>query len=79
MNKTQLVAAAGVKKEAVDAVLNAIVAAVKAGETVAVPGFGTFSVVERAERKGINPATKQAIVIPAKKAVKFKAGKNFAF
>ena len=34
----------------------------------------TFSISERAERKGINPATKQEITIPAKKVVKFKPG-----
>lgn len=79
MNKTELAAKAGVKKEVVDAVLNAIVEAVKAGETVSVIGFGTFGVVERAAHKGINPLTKQAIEIPAKKAVKFKAGSKFAF
>lgn len=78
MNKTELIAKVG-KTTTVDAVLAAIVDAVKNGETVAIPGFGTFSVVERAARKGINPATKQTIEIPAKKAVKFKAGSKFAF
>lgn len=78
MNKAELVKAAGVKKEALDAILNAIEAAVKNGENVVIPGFGSFVVKERAERKGINPLTKQAIVIPAKKAVAFKAGKGLA-
>lgn len=31
-------------------------------------------VVEKAERMGINPATKESITIKAKKAIKFKAG-----
>ncbi len=48
--------------------------ALKEGDKVALIGFGTFSVVEKAERKGVNPATKKEIVIPAKKVVKFKAG-----
>ena len=41
---------------------------------MALVGFGTFSVSERAGRTGINPATKQPIEIPAKKVVKFKPG-----
>ncbi len=45
----------------------------KAGDKVALVGFGTFSVSERAARTGINPSTKAAITIPAKKVAKFKA------
>jgi DNA-binding protein HU-beta len=37
-------------------------------------GFGTFSVAERSARMGINPSTKKAIEIPAKKVAKFKPG-----
>lgn len=82
MNKTELVnaiaEAAGLSKadskKALDATLEAIAEAVKKGDKVALLGFGTFSVSERAERQGINPATKQTITIPAKKVVKFKAG-----
>ena len=37
-------------------------------------GFGTFSVMERAGRIGINPATKKPIQIEAKKVAKFKPG-----
>ncbi len=48
-------------------------------EKVALVGFGTFDVTKRKARKGINPATKKAITIPAKKVVKFKAGKELAF
>ena len=38
-------------------------------------GFGTFKVTERKAKKGRNPATGEAIQIPAKKAPIFKAGK----
>ena len=87
MNKTELVAkiaeGAGMSKvdakKALEATLDAITAAVKGGEKVALVGFGTFAVATRAARKGINPATKKAITIPAKKAVKFKAGSELAF
>lgn len=81
MNKTDLVnaiAAEGLtkadSKKALDAVLNAISGALKEGDKVALIGFGTFSVIERPAREGINPATKEKIQIAAKKVVKFKAG-----
>ena len=82
MNKAELVKAiaaeSGLSKKDSEAALNAVVASVtkalKDGDKVALIGFGTFSVAEKAERKGVNPATKQEIVIPAKKVVKFKAG-----
>ncbi len=86
MNKTELVAqiaeGAGLSKvdakKALDATLDAIQKAVKKGDKVALVGFGTFSVAKRDARKGINPATKKTITIPAKKVVKFKAGKELA-
>jgi DNA-binding protein HU-beta len=40
------------------------------------PGFGTFSIVQRKATTGINPRTKEPIQIPAKKVVKFKPFKN---
>ncbi|MBW2651403.1 MAG: HU family DNA-binding protein [Deltaproteobacteria bacterium] len=61
---------------AVNAVLDTIENTLKDGENVALPGFGTFSVKDRAERKGRNPQTGEEITIPAGKVVKFKAGKN---
>ena len=87
MNKTELVAkiaeGAGMSKvdakKALDATLEAVVKAVKKGDKVALVGFGTFAVTKRKSRKGINPATKKAITIPAKKVVKFKAGKELSF
>ena len=86
MNKSELTAkiaeGAGLSKvdakKALEAALEAITAAVKAGDKVAMVGFGTFSVAERPARKGINPLTKKAINIPAKKVVKFKAGADLA-
>ena len=38
----------------------------------------TFSINEKGERTGINPKTKEAITIAAKKVVKFKAGAELA-
>jgi len=86
MNKSQLVDAiaqgAGIPKVAAKGALNAFMASVtsalKKGDKVALVGFGTFSVADRAARQGINPATKKAIKIPAKKVAKFKAGADLA-
>ena len=47
------------------------------GEKVALVGFGTFEVRERAARKGRNPQTGAEIEIAAAKAPAFKAGKDF--
>ena len=82
MNKTELVdkiaAAAGLtkadSKKALDATLNAIKEALAANDKVALVGFGTFAVSERPVREGINPQSKEKIMIEAKKVVKFKAG-----
>lgn len=85
MNKTELVAKvadqAGISKKdadkAVAAVFDSIVDALKNDEKVALIGFGTFEVRERAARNGINPLTKAPIKIAASKNPVFKAGKAF--
>lgn len=63
-------------REAVDAVISAITDSLNKGERVTLVGFGTFHVMERKERKGVNPQTRETIQIPAKKVPKFKAGKS---
>ena len=40
---------------------------------VRIPGFGSFSVTYRKARTGVHPATGEAINIPEKRVVKFKA------
>jgi DNA-binding protein HU-beta len=84
MTKAELVTAiakgAGITKKQADAALKAAVEAVsnalKKGERVAIPGFGIFSVRERAARKGRNPRTGAVINIPARKVVVFKPAKD---
>lgn len=86
MNKTDFIGAVAKKaglskvdaKKSVDAFIKTVEGAVKKGDKVALLGFGTFSVVKRAARKGVNPKTKKAINIPARKVVKFKAGAALA-
>ena len=60
---------------AVEAVFEAMTAALAEGNKVDITGFGKFEVKMRAGRIGINPATKESIEIPASKAVGFKAAK----
>lgn len=57
--------------------LEEIIAAVRAGETVTLIGFGTFKAVECAARTGRNPATGKPIHIPAMKKPKFIPGSSF--
>jgi len=84
MTKSQLIDAiaekAGLSKadasKALSATLESVTDALKAGEKVALIGFGTFSVSLRAARTGKNPQTGEAIAIPASKAAKFKAGQK---
>ncbi len=86
MNKTELIAkiaeGAGLSKvdakKAVDAAIEATKKALKAGDKVQIPGILTLAVEKRAARKGVNPHTKQAITIPARKVVKAKAGSELA-
>lgn len=60
--------------DAVEAVLDGIVAALKSGEDVNFTGFGKFSVNERGPRQGVNPRTGERITIPGGKVPKFSAG-----
>ena len=53
----------------------AITAAMKKGEDVALVGFGTFSLKAREARAGRNPSTGETIEIAASKSVGFKPGK----
>ena len=61
----------------VNALLDVIKDQLAQGEKVALVGFGTFEVRERAARKGRNPQTGAEIEIAAAKAPAFKAGKDF--
>ena len=57
----------------VTATFNTIADIMAAGDKTSVPQFGTFGSAERAERTGKNPATGEAITIPAATAPTFKA------
>ena len=84
MTKKELVAKAsqdaGIPKAKAEnvlkSVLGSITGALAKGNKVTLVGFGTFSISNRAARKGRNPATGATIQIPAAKVPKFKAGKK---
>ena len=84
MNKSELVekmaegadiskAAAG---RALDSFIQAVTDELKGGGEVALVGFGTFKVTDRAARTGRNPQTGAEIQIPAAKMPGFKAVKG---
>lgn len=83
MNKSELIDLVAEKADiskstagdALDAVLEGITGALKAGDSVTFVGFGTFSVSARAARDGRNPRTGETIKIAASNLAKFKAGK----
>ena len=62
-------------ERALDAMIDAIKTALQKGDQVALVGFGTFVVRERAARTGRNPRTREEITIPASKVPAFKPGK----
>ena len=59
--------------EIVGTILDTIVTTVKKEGKIALPNIGTFQVAKRPARKGRNPSTGEAIKIPAKNTVRFKA------
>ena len=83
MNKSELIEAMAAKADisksaagdALEGMLEAVTTTLKKGDSLALVGFGTFSVGERAARTGRNPRTGEAIQIKASKNAKFKAGK----
>ncbi len=83
MNKTELVDAVAESADlskasaarAVDAALAAISGSLAQGDQVALIGFGTFLVRDRAARTGRNPRTGESIEIAAAKIPAFKPGK----
>ncbi len=63
-------------KSALESFIKAVEGTLKKGKTVVLTGFGTFAVMKRKERLGINPATGQKMKIPSKRVPKFKPGKR---
>jgi DNA-binding protein HU-beta len=83
MNTSELIekvaSEAGLEKaqarKAVDAMVSTVTAAAKAGETVALAGFGQFKVKDSPARQGRNPATGATIEIAASRKLTFAPAK----
>lgn len=83
MNKSELIDAIALSADiskaaagrALEATVDSITEALQAGDQVALVGFGTFQVKDRAARSGRNPQTGETIQIKASKVPGFKAGK----
>lgn len=84
MNKAELISEVSgevgiTKKETqnvLDAMTEVITHTLSKAEKVTLVGFGTFQIVNRKARRGVNPQTRETIQIPAKKMPKFVAGKT---
>ena len=67
------------KKDAekvLETLVNTIQDALKKGLKVNMAGLGTFVVVEKKARVARNPKTGESVQVPAKRAPKFKPGKQ---
>jgi nucleoid DNA-binding protein len=86
MNKADLVATVqkalgkdasrAAAEKAVNATIDSIAGALRKGRNVQLVGFGSFKVVNRKARNGVNPKTQERIKIQASKSVKFAVGKE---
>jgi DNA-binding protein HU-beta len=82
MNKTELIDALAQKCDltkadaarAVDGLTDILAETLAKGESIAVLGFGNFTITERAARVGRNPKTGEPLQIAASKSPKFTAG-----
>ena len=81
MTKAEIVAGmaneAGIAKAnaqiALETIIKICAEEVKAGRPFKIAGLGTFSLRQRAARKGVNPATGEPLEIPASQSMGFKA------
>ncbi len=61
---------------ALDTFVESVTNALKRGDRVALVGFGTFTVAKRKARTARNPRTGEPVQVPAKRAPKFKPGRD---
>lgn len=63
-------------KKILETFIDTVEKTLKSGNSVVLTGFGTFGVMKRKARLGVNPATKQKMNIPAKKVARFRPGRK---
>ena len=86
MNKTKIIGLIAEKanisktdaRKTVSAFIQTVEDVLMQGDKVAILGFGSFFISQKAARVGINPKTKETIHIPARKVIKFKPGTSLA-
>lgn len=84
MNRIELIESIATKAEitkkdaekALAAFMDTVKDTLASGDKIALVGFGTFEVTERAAREGRNPKTGETMHISESKSPKFKAGKS---
>lgn len=85
MNKAEFIKAiadeTGISAKQIDKMVKAAIKVteetVSKGEDIILTGFGTFKLVDRPERMGMNPSTKEKMVIPAHRVPMFRPGAIF--
>lgn len=85
MNRTDLIRAMATKtgqtqkdtEASLIAFMDVVMESLAKNESIGLVGFGVFETSERAEREGINPKTKERILLPSSKTPKFRASKAF--
>lgn len=63
-------------KRFLDSFIKSVEKSLKKKEDIVLTGFGTFTVIKRKARTGVNPATGAKMSIPARVVPKFKPGKK---
>ena len=59
----------------VDVIFHRMTQSLVRGERIEIRGLGSFEVVHRKAREGMNPKTGERVSIPARRAILFRAGK----
>jgi nucleoid DNA-binding protein len=62
-------------QKTVDLILDTIKKRLSGGERVLISGFGSFSVIKKKDKKGVNPQTGEPVLIPGRNSIKFKPSK----
>jgi integration host factor subunit beta len=81
MNKSELIEqvythSGGLSRKEAEKIMTDIICAVDAGERVELRGFGSFFPRQRKARTGRNPKTGERVLVPARRVMFFKSGKE---
>jgi len=65
-----------ITRQVIEAALDTIAQNLANGEKVVLTGFGTFELRQRQARRGVNPQTRQEMIIPASHSPGFSASNS---